>query len=190
MLKCGIASIELWSERMNRKTVTCLAALFAAVMAMGLATPATARDSGSSEGATAPRVSMLMPIVDPARGRRLFVSKGCFICHGVGGVGGKAAPPLDATAGSTTVDVLDFVARMWRGAQAMITLQSIELGYKIELTPDEIADLSAFASLASAQAGFSVTEIPELMRGWTLDEPYWEDDFWPEDLLREPGDPE
>lgn len=133
----------------------------------------------------AARPGILMPLVDPARGRRLFVTKGCVICHAVQGVGGLAAPALDAPEVATTIDILDFVARMWRGAPAMLDLQAVELGYQIELDGNEIADLAAFVADADTQAGFSEDEVPEPMRDWMLNLPYWEEDDWPEDLPEE-----
>ena len=36
------------------------------------------------------RMSVVMPLIDAQRGRRLFVTKGCFICHSIKGVGGMA----------------------------------------------------------------------------------------------------
>ena len=62
----------------------------------------------------------------------------------------------------------------------MIELQNLELGYQIDLTGDEIADLAAFAGTAAAQEGFSIEEIPEPLREWLVDEPYWMSDQWPE----------
>ncbi|MHA7871017.1 MAG: c-type cytochrome, partial [Hyphococcus sp.] len=76
---------------------------------------------------------MVRHSMDPVKGRALFIDKGCVICHAVNGVGGKAAPALDAPVGDGPVDPLEFAARMWRGAPAMIELQSIELGYAIYL---------------------------------------------------------
>lgn len=125
---------------------------------------------------------IVLPLIDPARGRRLFVAKGCVICHAVAGVGGKAAPALDADPQVRSIDVLDFAARMWRGAPAMLDLQAVELGYQIELSADEIAHLAGFAADVDAQASFSSEEIPEPMRDWMLDRPYWEEEGWPDGL--------
>ena len=122
-----------------------------------------------------PRMSVTLPIIDARRGRRLFVTKGCFICHSVKGVGGKAAPALDATSGNGEIDVLGFVARMWKGAPLMFELQSMELGYRIELTRDEIADLAGFVGDSRAQAGFSKTEIPEVVQDWVVNQAWWKD---------------
>jgi len=116
-------------------------------------------------------------------GRDLFVSKGCVICHSVNGVGGKAAPTLDAIVGSPAIDPLEFAARMWRGAPAMIELQSIELGYTIYLTADEIGDLAAFHASRETQAGLSADDLPEEISNSLLDERFWEMEDW-DDFLR------
>lgn len=121
--------------------------------------------------------------IDSATGRALFIDKGCVICHAVNGVGGKAAPALDAEIGEQAIDPLEFAARMWRGAPAMIELQSIELGYSIYLTADEIADLAAFASDREEQKRLSADQLPENIRGGLLDEQFWEMEDW-DDFLR------
>ena len=111
-------------------------------------------------------------------GRILFVQKGCVICHSVNGVGGKAAPALDAQIGAPPIDPLDFAARMWLGAPAMIELQSVELGYTISLTADDIASLSAFAGDVEEQKQFTIEEVPEMIRDSMLDERFWEMEDW------------
>lgn len=116
--------------------------------------------------------------LDPADGRALFVSKGCVLCHAVNGVGGRAAPALDAPTERALADPLDFAARMWRGAPAMIELQGLELGYTIWLEADELGDLAAFAANAEEQRKLSADAIPEPMRGSLLDERYWEAEDW------------
>lgn len=122
--------------------------------------------------------------VDPMEGRTLFVEKGCVICHSVNGVGGKAAPALDAEIGGPGIDPLEFAARMWRGAPAMIELQAIELGYTIYLTADDIANLAAFAADRDAQKALSVEDLPETIRSGLLDERFWEMENW-DDYLRQ-----
>ena len=81
---------------------------------------------------------------DAARGRTLFVSKGCVVCHAINEVGGTSAPPLDPEVAPGEVDPLDFVARMWRGAEPMIFMQQQELGVQIDFTGQELADIIAF----------------------------------------------
>ncbi len=113
-----------------------------------------------------------VPAPDAKEGRALFVFKGCVVCHSVNGVGGLAGPPLDALSEPILIDPVDFAARMWRGSLAMAELQATEFGYQVELTGQEIADLAAFVAIPEAQKGFSETEIPDLIRGWTVDEPF------------------
>ncbi len=127
---------------------------------------------------------VILPLVDAESGRRLFVVKGCVLCHAVNGAGGSAAPPLDAD-GSSDLDLMDFVVRMWNGAQAMIELQALELGYQIELSGEEIGDLAAFAASPETQRGFSLESIPESMRSWIIEKPYWMGDGWPESFEQE-----
>ena len=116
--------------------------------------------------------SLIVPMADPLRGRELFVGKGCVVCHAVNGVGGQAGPPLDADPEVTSVDIFDFVARMWRGASLMIGLQEMELGYQIELSGEELAHLASFVADAETQQGFTTEYIPELVRDWMVDEVY------------------
>ncbi len=140
---------------------------------------ATATPETAQERVALKRVRM----ADPDQGRTLFVEKGCVICHSVNGAGGKAAPVLDAPFGAPAVDPLDFAARMWLGAPAMIELQSVELGYTIHLTADEIADLAAFAADREAQKVLTSESLPEDVRAGLLDQRFWEMEDW-EDFLR------
>ncbi len=126
------------------------------------------------------RQELGLPSSDPLRGKQLFVTKGCFICHAVQGEGGTVAPALDAPADGRLVDPMVFAAAMWRGAGAMLSLQLLGLGYQIDISGDELRDLAAFASDPKAQADFSLEELSEFMREWMIDEPYWLEDDWPE----------
>lgn len=133
---------------------------------------------GEAEAADQPRASVIaFPIMDSARGRRLFVSKGCVICHAINEIGGRAAPALDVDKDAPYVDAFEFMARMWRGSVAMASLQSTELGYQIELSGSELADIVAFVSDVEQQRAFSQDDIPDIIEDWILDKPYedWED---------------
>lgn len=101
-----------------------------------------------------------MPQMDPARGRKLFASKGCVACHSINGVGGKDAPPLDATTMDRMMNPFEFAAKMWRGAEAMIVLQRDELGEQIEFTGDDLADIIAFTHHPEEQKRFSEADVP------------------------------
>ncbi|MCP4329874.1 MAG: c-type cytochrome [Alphaproteobacteria bacterium] len=150
---------------------SCVALIAITLAAVAIGSPVSASmDDGPS---------ILVPDVDAARGRKLFVAKGCVTCHSVNGVGGRAAPALDAPATGEAIDLLGFAARMWRGAAAMQDLQSFELGYRIELSGREIGDLAAFASDPAAQKDFSIDEVPDLLKDWFLDQAYWDEENWP-----------
>jgi mono/diheme cytochrome c family protein len=117
---------------------------------------------------------------DSSVGRALFVEKGCVLCHSINGVGGKAAPALDAADPYVKSDPLDFAARMWRGAPAMVEFQSVELGYVIDLSADDIAHLATFAASREEQKLLLDSAIPGPMRDSLLDERYWEMEDWSE----------
>ncbi|MEX6632032.1 c-type cytochrome [Hyphococcus lacteus] len=157
------------------------------VIGLGAVLLAACGGETSQQGATQNQASVsLKPVVtrgvDPLNGRELFVEKGCVICHSTNGVGGKAAPALDAEIGAPPVDPLDFAARMWLGAPAMVELQSIELGYTIHLTADEIADIAAFAADRDAQKGLTPDSLPQNIREGLLDQRFWEMEEWGEFL--------
>jgi cytochrome c len=146
------------------RRITTLVTLLATAAVMAPALPATAAGTDAR-----PARSMSLPVPDAERGRRLFVAKGCVVCHSVNGIGGKAGPALDASEPAGVFDPMDFAARMWRGAPAMLDLQALEFGYQVDLSGNDIADLAAFAEDHDEQKDFSADEIPEIMRGWTLD---------------------
>lgn len=168
-------------RRLWRQLAACLLPVLLSLMPIS---GAKAEDTKSVPGNAGLR-EMVLPMFDSARGRHLFVSKGCFVCHAVNGIGGMAAPALDAPEEIEQLNVLNFVARMWWGAQAMLELQTLKLGYQIQLDGNEIADLAAFAYSTEAQRGFSMEEIPELLQTLMIDEPYWLGDNWPEPFRRE-----
>jgi cytochrome c len=159
------------TTRMIPQTLPRLAVPGLLVAALGLAGAALAQTAGNTMAETR---KLVVPLASAEEGLKLFVGKGCVVCHAVNGVGGKAAPALDAETGSPYFDVFDFAARMWRGAPTMIVLQEMELGYQIELSGDDLAHLAAFASDAEVQSRFSENDIPEVIRDWMVDEVYQE----------------
>jgi mono/diheme cytochrome c family protein len=150
-----------------------LVAAVLAASATAATVPAAAQSAGGGSAMTEAR-KLVVPLADAEEGLRLFVGKGCVVCHSVNGVGGKAAPALDADGQQPYFDVFDFAARMWRGAPTMILLQEMELGYQIEVTGDELAHLAAFAADPDVQATFDERDIPEVIRDWMVDEVYQE----------------
>ena len=126
-----------------------------------LATPALASDGGThveSDETIAP--GLTMPEMNAERGRMLFASKGCVVCHSINGIGGEDARTLDAETMDEMMNPFEFAARMWRGAAAMVELQEDELGAQIELTGEELADIIAFVHDLEEQMKFSQADIP------------------------------
>jgi len=109
-------------------------------------------------------IGVALPPMDPARGRRLFLEKGCIACHSVNGVGGDLGPPLDAADMPRPMNAFEFAARMWRGAEAMTALQHDLLGEVIALDGQDLADLIAFAHDDAEQALLTEDQIPERYR--------------------------
>jgi hypothetical protein len=103
---------------------------------------------------------LIMPMMNSARGRKLFASKGCVTCHSVNGVGGEDAPPLDAHTMQLFMNPFEFAAMMWKGAATMIVLQEEMMGERIDFTGEELADITAFAHDEEEQHKFSEADIP------------------------------
>lgn len=146
-----------------------------------------AYEPGSMErGLARPPAEMRVeaPDANARRGRILFTTKGCIICHQVNGVGGAVAPNLDAAPEANAINPLEFSARIWRGAQAMAALQEVELGYVIDLDAQDIADLAAFAGNPQEQALLTKESVPEPLRSWFINAPIWEAEEWSEYRLR------
>lgn len=105
-----------------------------------------------------------MASVDAGRGRVLFVSKGCVACHAINEIGGTSGPPLDLEFAPGEVDPLEFVARMWRGAEPMVFMQQSLFGNQLEFTGQELADIIAFAHDPEEQRKFSEADVPPALR--------------------------
>ncbi|MFV2035298.1 MAG: c-type cytochrome [Halocynthiibacter sp.] len=107
---------------------------------------------------------LLMPYIDPAKGRMLFASKGCVVCHSINGIGGTDAPPMDAKNMPPIMNPFDFAAKMWLGAGTMISMQEDELGEQIEFNGDELINIIAFVHDINEQKKFSEKDIPERIK--------------------------
>ncbi len=141
-----------------------IALLFSAVALGFVAGLPTANAAETLEHKGAERSRLLLPMMDPVRGRALFGSKGCVVCHSVNGVGGEDAPAFDVKKMAPAMDPFDFVAKMWRGAEPMIAMQKTELGKQAEFTGQELADIIAFLHNRDEQKKFSVRDIPARIR--------------------------
>ena len=104
---------------------------------------------------------LAIPAFDPKKGRLLFGSKGCVVCHSINGIGGEDAVEFSAEWMEPPMNAFQFAANMWRGAPAMIMMQEEELGEQIELTGEELAAIIAFVHDAEEQKLFSKDDIPE-----------------------------
>jgi hypothetical protein len=103
--------------------------------------------------------NMRMPDMEPQRGRKLFVTKGCVACHAINGVGGHDATNLDAHTMQPMMNPFEFSAKMWRMAPAMIYAQEEALGEQILFTGEELADIIAFVHNDEAQHDFSEADL-------------------------------
>jgi cytochrome c len=120
----------------------------------GTAAPsATAADNSAS---MAP-----LPEMDAERGKALFAERGCVICHSVNNVGSDVATSLDASNMSIAREPFEFFARMWRGAPKMLALQNADLGYQIDFSGQDIADIFAFVQSRELQEDFTEDDLPD-----------------------------
>lgn len=109
-------------------------------------------------------MGLYIPEMNAERGRALFAETGCVICHAVNDVGGHHTP-LDAATMERPMNAFEFAAKMWRGAEPMIFLQREDLGYVIDLSGQEFADIIAFVHDVEEQRKFSLDDIPpEILR--------------------------
>lgn len=106
-------------------------------------------------------IGLAVPPMDARRGREIFVSTGCVVCHQVNGVGGEIGPSLNAVDMPSPMNMFEFAARMWRGAGAMILMQEDLFGDQIEISGQDLADLVAFAHDAAEQEKLTAADIPE-----------------------------
>jgi hypothetical protein len=106
-------------------------------------------------------LGLAIPPMDSARGRKLFLEKGCVACHAVNGIGGDVGPTLDASNMPEPMNTFEFAARMWRGAPAMIAMQKAQFGEVIELNGRDLADIIAFAHDESEQRKLNKIQVPE-----------------------------
>ncbi len=137
---------------------TIIAALgaFAFILVSGL--PARA---GHQQKRAAQPSRLIMPIMNPEWGKRLFVDKGCIACHAINGVGGHDAPPMDDHVKREYMNPFEFAARMWNHAPGMIAAQEGAFGEQIFFTGEELANITAFVHDDNAQHTFSEKDLTE-----------------------------
>ncbi|MBA48512.1 MAG: hypothetical protein CMI51_05760, partial [Paracoccus sp.] len=86
-------------------------ATIAILLAAGIASPSLADGLGRGlDGKLAP--GLAMPEMDAAKGRLLFGSKGCVVCHSINGIGGEDARAFGAEYMDDPMNPFDFAAAM------------------------------------------------------------------------------
>ena len=110
------------------------------------------------------KARLYFPRMDPVKGMRLFVTKGCVACHAINGVGGHDHKALDAHSMKKLMNPFDFVAKMWRMAPAMIAAQEDAVGEQITFTGEEIAHIIGFVHDDEQQHKFKESMIPPRIR--------------------------
>jgi mono/diheme cytochrome c family protein len=142
-------------------------------LAAGLAASAALASGDAGDAQVSDRMSrsgfvlengLAVPAFDPVRGRELFATKGCVVCHSINGLGGEDAPEFAAEWMEPPMNAFDFAANMWRGAGAMIMMQEDELDGQIELDGAELAAIIAFVHDADEQKKFTLSDVPHDMR--------------------------
>ncbi|WP_286792241.1 MULTISPECIES: c-type cytochrome [unclassified Thalassospira] len=133
-----------------------IAALGVTVSLATFATTTIAKDASAAENS-----SPVMPQMDAERGKTLFAERGCVICHSVNNVGSDVATSLDASNMNIAREPFEFFARMWRGAPQMLALQQADLGYQIDFSGQDIADIFAFVQSREIQEGFTEQDLPD-----------------------------
>jgi cytochrome c len=147
-------------RRIGSEAVAAIAA--ATVLAVAVAVPGRAEHVAgetplTGAGAHGPR--LVMPLMNPVRGKALFVSKGCVACHAINGVGGHDAPAMDAHTRKGLMNPFDFAAKMWNHAPAMIAAQEGAFGEQVYFTGRELADIIAFVYDDGTQHAFSEKDL-------------------------------
>ncbi len=161
----GLAALLLAADGLaHEETESVPAAPTPAAQATG---PTESHEPGAPDGGPGgghvsmpPGPHLMMPIMNSARGRKAFASKACVTCHAINGVGGHDAPNLDAHSMQPYMNPFDFAAKMWRGAAVMIAVQEEALGYQIEFTGQELANIIAFVHDDAEQHKFTEADIP------------------------------
>jgi cytochrome c551/c552 len=129
----------------------------AAALTFG-APPAVAGHIKKGDNA-APKTQLLFPVINPERGRNIFIKKGCVICHSINGAGGTIGPPLDAPANKRVINPFSFAANMWNHAPGMIAAQKKKLGGQLHFTGEELGNIIAFIQDDAVQSDFGKLAI-------------------------------
>jgi cytochrome c len=148
--------------RFVTKPAATVALLAAVLFAIVMVPPAGAEHvAGTTNMDPGHRARLILPMMNPERGKALFVSKGCVACHAINGIGGHDAPNMDAHLQMGMVNPFDFAAKMWNHAAGMIYAQEEALGEQIYFTGEELADIIAFVHDDGSQHNFTDADMTE-----------------------------
>ena len=157
--------MPIGSKGYGGTVIAALAAACFTVVTAGAALAGHVSSSKPIEAGHGPR--LVMPIMNPERGKNLFVDKGCVACHAINGVGGHDAPPMDAHALGGLMNPFDFAAKMWNHAPGMIAAQEGAFGDQVLFTGDELADIIAFVHDDRTQHTFTEGDLTVRARKMT-----------------------
>ncbi|HER26575.1 MAG TPA: c-type cytochrome, partial [Rhodospirillales bacterium] len=137
--------------KFNNRAITIVAVL----AALTILAPTTSGNAGhiltEASGLGGQGAQLVIPMMNPALGKKIFIDKGCVACHAVNGVGGHDAPAMDAHREMGLVNPFDFAAKMWNHAPGMIAAQEGAFGEQIYFTGSELAHMIAFLHDEGAQ---------------------------------------
>ena len=148
-------------QALNFRFIPSLGTVAIAVAIGAVITISTADDARATDHNGA---SITLPEMNAARGKDLFAERGCVVCHSVNSVGGNIGPSLDASNMNIAREPFEFFASMWRGAEQMLHLQQADLGYQIDFSGQDIADIFAFVQDGEIQERFTEDDLPDHIR--------------------------
>ena len=151
---------------MKATSTLCVLGVFSGIVAGSVVGVQMNGANAAGNQSTASQIApgLVMPAMDPLRGKELFASKGCVVCHSINGVGGTDAAKLDASTMAPTMNPFEFFAKMWLGAAPMIAMQQTELGHQIEFDGQDLADIVAFVHNQQVQKTFTAADIPAVIK--------------------------
>jgi cytochrome c len=107
---------------------------------------------------------LLLPMMNPVRGKKIFLDKGCIVCHKINGIGGEDGPKMDHLVSIGTICPFSFAAKMWNHAPGMIATQEDMLGEQVYFTGQELADIISFVHDKETQNSVSDKDVSEKIR--------------------------
>ncbi|MCF6344054.1 MAG: cytochrome c [Devosiaceae bacterium] len=126
--------------------------------------PLTPKEKLTGEGVIVLSERLVLPKMDPARGKELFANKGCVMCHSVNGVGSEEAAAFDVSLMDEKMNPFDFAAKIIKATPVMTIVQENELGAPVLFSGDELLDIIAFLHSAKEQKTFSLDDLSHEMQ--------------------------